>query len=62
MESKLALRFASRCNAAGKVIAIPREIRDGRRVVIYFAHALASTTFVRLYTLYIIVPNAVVQP
>ena len=33
MESELALRFASRCNAAGKVIAIRREIRRGRRVV-----------------------------
>jgi hypothetical protein len=51
MDSELALRFASRCNAAGKVIAIRREIRGGRGVV--FAHAPASTTFVHLYTLYI---------
>ena len=33
MESELAFRFASRCNAAGKVIAIRRETRRGRPVV-----------------------------
>src|SRR5271166_5064693 len=34
MESELAFRFASRCNAAGKVIAIRRETRHGRPVVL----------------------------
>jgi hypothetical protein len=33
IESELASRFASRCNAAGKVIAIRRETRRGRPVV-----------------------------
>jgi hypothetical protein len=33
MESELAFRFASKCNAAGKVIAIRRETRRGRLVV-----------------------------
>ena len=33
MESEPAFRFASRCNAAGKVIAIRRETRRGRPVV-----------------------------
>ncbi len=42
----LALRFASRCNAAGKVIAIRREISGGRRVV--FAHLVSRAP--RLFT------------
>jgi len=33
MESELAFRFASRCNAAGRVIAIRRESRRGRPVL-----------------------------
>jgi hypothetical protein len=60
MESELALRFASRCDGAGKVIAIRRETRCGRRVV--FAHLAPRAP--RLFTCIrctCIVPNAVVQ-
>jgi hypothetical protein len=59
MESELVLRFASRCNAAGKVIAIRREIRGGRRAVL-----LMPPRAPRLFTCIrctCIVPNAVVQ-
>jgi hypothetical protein len=60
MESELALRFASRCNTAGKVIAIRREIRRGHRVV--FAHLARRAPLCSLVILCTcIVPNAVVQ-
>jgi hypothetical protein len=60
MESELALRFASRCKAAGKVIAIRREIRRGGRVVFAPLAPRAPRLFACIRCTHI-VPNAVVQ-
>ena len=60
MESELAFRFASRCNAAGTVIAIRSESRRGRRVVFAFIAPRAPRLFACIRCTYII-PNAVVQ-
>jgi hypothetical protein len=60
MESELAFRFASKCNAAGKVIAIRREPRRGRRVVFAPLAPRAPRLFACIRCTYI-VPNAVLQ-
>lgn|SRR6201993_4556745 len=60
MESELAFRFASRCNAAGKVIAIRREIRRGRPVLFAPLAPRAPRLLSCIRCTYI-VPNAVVQ-
>jgi len=60
MESELAFRFASRCNAAGKVIAIRRETRCGRPVVFAPLAPRAPRFFSCIRCTYI-VPNAAVQ-
>ena len=60
MESELALRFASRCNAAGKVIAIRRETRRGRPVLFAPLAPRAPRLLSCIRCTYI-VPNAVVQ-
>ena len=60
MESELAFRFASRCNAEGKVIAIRRETRRGRAVLFAPLARRAPRLFACIRCTYI-VPNAVVQ-